>query len=295
MLSALPAGIFAGLPGFSRINLESNPGSPLRIFASLKKVAEGEFKVTMHTGAPLDMSIRLDVNNGSFDSGSDTITLSAGSVESDSITVTRIEGTTDPVTVGIHTLPSLSSGHQGYVFTKSAPLVLTVIGNNVPTFTEGDSTTRSIVENTAAGENIGAVVEATDIDPSDTLTYTLSGTTDVPNDYESFSIVSSSGQLQTKAALDYETKSSYEMTVGVSDGNSGTDSITVTINIPNVNEVPAFTTETTTRYVVENASAGTNIGAPVVAVDPDLTATNTDANPETPDADTVTLTLGGTD
>ena len=197
--------------------------------------------------------------------------------------------------MGIHTLPSLSSGHQGYVFTKSAPLVLTVIGNNVPTFTEGDSTTRSIVENTAAGENIGAVVEATDIDPSDTLTYTLSGTTDAPNDYESFSIVSSSGQLQTKAALDYETKSSYEMTVGVSDGNSGTDSITVTINIPNVNEAPAFTTETTTRYVVESASAGTNIGAPVVAVDPDLAATNTDANPETPDADTVTLTLGGTD
>ena len=294
-LSELPAGIFEGLTALELLQVDGNTVDPLPMTVSLKKVAEGEFKAMVHTGAPFDIVLPVSATNGTIDGGATTITISQGSVEStSSLTVTRIEGTTDPATVDIGTLPGLPSDHNGYKLVKSGSLPL-VIGNNVPTFTEGDSTARSIVENTAAGENIGAAVEAIDVDTTDTLTYTLSGTTDAPNDYEAFSIVSTSGQLQTKAALDYETKSSYELTVGVSDGNGGTDSITVTINITDVNDAPAFATETTTRYVVENASAGANIGAPVVAVDSDLTATNTDANPETPDADTVTYTLGGTD
>ena len=74
------------------------------------------------------------------------------------------------------------------------------LNNNPPTFTDGATTTRSVAENTAAGQNIGAAVAATDAD-NHTLSYTLGGT-----DADSFSIVSTSGQLQTKAALDYETK-----------------------------------------------------------------------------------------
>ena len=46
----------------------------------------------------------------------------------------------------------------------------------------------------------------------------------------SFSIVDTSGQLQTSAALDEDTES-YSVTVSVSDGNGGSDSITVTISI----------------------------------------------------------------
>ena len=98
--------------------------------------------------------------------------------------------------------------------------------NFAPTFTEGTSTTRSVAENTASGQNIGAPVTATDTDTSDTLTYTLGGT-----DAADFGIVRSSGQLQTSAALDFETKDSYAVTVSVSDGNGGADSIDVTINV----------------------------------------------------------------
>ena len=103
--------------------------------------------------------------------------------------------------------------------------------NMVPEFTEGSSTTRSVLENTGPGINIGTPVAATDAD-DDTLTYTLSGI-----DAASFSIVSASGQLQTRAALDYETQSSYTVTVAVSDGNDGSDSITVTINVMDVSEI----------------------------------------------------------
>ena len=108
------------------------------------------------------------------------------------------------------------------------------INNNPPVFTEGTSTTRSIAENSASGTDIGNAVSATDSDSDDTLTYTLGGT-----DAASFDIVSTSGQLETQAALDYETKSSYTVTVDVSDGNDGLGRITVTINVTDVAEAPA--------------------------------------------------------
>ena len=107
--------------------------------------------------------------------------------------------------------------------------------NRVPVFSEGSTTTRSIAENTAANVNIGSAVSATDAD-NDPLTYGLSGT-----DAASFSLVSTTGQLWTRASLDYETKTSYTVTVSVSDGKGGSDSITVTISITDVDEVPTST------------------------------------------------------
>ena len=100
--------------------------------------------------------------------------------------------------------------------------------------------------------------------------------------FASFSIVSTSGQLQTSAALDYETKASYSATVSVSDGNGGSDSIEVTINVTNVNEAPVFSDgSSTTRSVAENTASGQNIGRAVSATDPEN--------------GTLTYTLGGTD
>ena len=119
---------------------------------------------------------------------------------------------------------------------RTSPATLAVQAaavNNAPMFTAGTSTTRSVAENTASSRNIGTAIAATDVDGGDTLRYTLGGT-----DMASFAIVSTSGQLQTRAALDYETKSSYAVTVSVSDGNGGSDSISVTITVTDVNEQP---------------------------------------------------------
>ena len=93
--------------------------------------------------------------------------------------------------------------------------------NNAPEFAAATDT-RSVAENTAAGEDIGAPVEATDAD-NDTLTYTLGGA-----DMASFDIDVATGQLMTKAALDYEAKASYEVEVTADDG---TDIATVTVTI----------------------------------------------------------------
>ena len=284
-LSSLPTGLFNNLTNLTTLGIYGAI-DPLPLTVSLEKVADGQFKAVAPAGAPFDMALPISVTNGSISGGATTITIPKGNVESNTLIVTRTAGTTAAVTVNIGTLPSLPSGHDGYALVKSSDLPLTVINasgvvtNNAPVFTDGTSTTRTVAENTAANTNIGTAIAATDADTGDTLTYTLSGT-----DAAAFSIVSTTGQLQTKAALDYETKTSYSVTVSVSDGNGGSDSITVTINVTDINEntAPVFTDGTTaTRTVAENTAANTNIGTAVAATDADT-------------GDTLTYTLSGTD
>ena len=101
--------------------------------------------------------------------------------------------------------------------------------NRSPSFTEGDATTRTVAENTAAGQDIGAPLEAVDPDRGDTLTYTLEG-----EDSESFDIDAATGQLRTKAALDYETRTSYTLTARVADRRGRSDAMEVTVTVTNV-------------------------------------------------------------
>ena len=86
---------------------------------------------------------------------------------------------------------------------------------------------------------------------------------------QAFSIVSTTGQLQTNAALDHEKKNAYSVTVSVSDGNNGSDSIAITINVTNVNEPPRFPRTKITLSVAEDATIGTAIGDPFQATDPE--------------------------
>ena len=116
---------------------------------------------------------------------------------------------------------------------RSAP----VAANNPPVFTEGATASRSVLENTVPNRNIGLPVAATDAD-SDALTYALSPGQDGAH----FAIVSSSGQLRTKEALNYENNDEYSVTVTVSDGNGGSDSIAVTITVDNESEPPGAPT-----------------------------------------------------
>ena len=106
--------------------------------------------------------------------------------------------------------------------------------NQPPVFSEGTSTTRSIAENTGAGQNVGNPVSATDSD-GDRLTYSLQG-----RDASAFTIISGSGQLRTRSGetYDYETKDSYSVTVRVQDGEGGSTTIAVTITLTDENEPP---------------------------------------------------------
>ena len=93
-------------------------------------------------------------------------------------------------------------------------------------------------ENTTAGQNLGDAVAAADPE-GHTLTYKLAGP-----DAASFIINRATGQLRTRAPLDFETKRTYLVTVHVRDSkdqddrvNAVTDdTINITITINNVEE-----------------------------------------------------------
>ena len=171
---------------------------------------------------------------------------------------------------------------------------------SIPYFREGDNATRSITENVPAGTPIGHPVEA--IDLGEHTRYGLDG-----NDASSFRLDSSTGQLITQVGLDYESKSTYSVTVSISVGSAtdvlnpgflvyeSVDTITVTVQINNINEAPMFAMDSALFRVPENAGANVSVGDPVIATDPDLTTTNTDANPDTDAADSLTYSLGGDD
>ena len=102
------------------------------------------------------------------------------------------------------------------------------------------SPSRSIEENSTG--NVGTPITAIDPDDS-TLEYTLGGT-----DADKFDIGLNTGQITVGdgTVLNYEAKTSYSVTVSVSDkkdseGNTDTeidDTVTVTINVTDVNEPP---------------------------------------------------------
>ena len=131
--------------------------------------------------------------------------------------------------------------------------------NAAPVFTDGATTTRSVAENSAAGTNVGAPLGATDGDSGDTLTYSLGG--EAAN---AFNINSSTGQIQTTTGVTYNFEANISYTVDVSvrdskdaagDADTATDdTITVTINLTNVNEAPVITNTATTATFAENGT-----------------------------------------
>ena len=111
-----------------------------------------------------------------------------------------------------------------------------VVPNNAPTF-PSSTAARSVAENTAAGQDIGGVLTATDSD-GDTLTYTLEGT-----DAFFFDIVTTAdpaAQIRTKTGVTYnhEARSTYTVIVKADDTKGGTATVTVTITVTDVTEPP---------------------------------------------------------
>ena len=188
--------------------------------------------------------------------------------------------TADDVDVDVANITYLRATATSYTDPQGSgqPEVTVVSGNAVeiddtnkaPEFpdqdmeTEGEQTDqdRMVAENTAADAEIGSVVTATDPN-MDNLTYTLGGT-----DMASFSIVRTSGQLQTKAALDKEKKDTYMVTVTATDPSGLNATVNVTIKVTNVDEAPEVTGMESVR-VPENTAVSTGVATYTATDDED--------------------------
>ena len=150
-------------------------------------------------------------------------------------------------------------------------LVTVTAPNQPPAFDDGAGITRTIPENTPANRNIGDRVKATDPDDR-TLTYSLDAASAAV-----FTITERTGQLWTNTALNYEDRSTYNVTVSVSDGKNAAGAedstadatIEVTITVTDVNELPMFSvTGPVSRNVREDTLTGRVLGD-FSATDPD--------------------------
>ena len=152
----------------------------------------------------------------------------------DTTTKTTITGLAPRTTYEVEVQAKNDEGTTGW---SSAGRGTTNASNLRPSFDDTASlVTLNVDENTRAGQNVGSAVSATDND-GNRLTYTLEG----PGK-DSFTIVSSSGQIRTRAALDHEERDSYSVTVKVNDGQSKDNSIatkSVTIEVDDVVEPPS--------------------------------------------------------
>ena len=221
------------------------------------------------TFAPSTYVYAADVDNAVT-----TVTLSA-TVNDDGAVVSGVTlgGTAiadSDFTDGI-TVPSLVVGDNVIVVTVTAEddvtsatyqvTVTRATANTAPTFDDGTSTSREF--NETIGEatvtttaEIETPVAATDTDTGDTLEYTLSGT-----DAAKFEIITTNGQIQTKSGekYSYETDTSYSVTVTVEDGNGGSDTIDVTLNVTDQDEPPLRPEAPTVRGPSSNSTTSLRV------------------------------------
>ena len=283
-LTSLSENTFEGITELEQLHLAGNLVDPLPLRVTLEKVGDAQFKVVVPAGAPFAINLPITVQNGSVANGVTTVTIWTGEVESQLRTVRRAANTVDAVTADIGPLPNIPEFHTGYVLVKSdgtelkqVPLAVIESINVSPVFVESESAGRTVAENTPSGVFIGTAIVATDANKDNVLTYSLGGP-----DADSFNIDEETGQLKTKVPLDYETKPTYTVIITVQDGDGGSASINVKVNVSNVNEVPVFREgNSTTRSVAENTDSNVDIGNPITATDAD--------------GDALTYRLSGTD
>ena len=115
--------------------------------------------------------------------------------------------------------------------------------------TQSDAATREVKENTKDGVSLGDAIGASDSN-TDRLIYTLGGA-----DADSFGIDRMNGQLMTKAALNYEVKDTYSVTVTASDPSLATATVPVTINVTDENDKAVITGEKEFEYTENDDSS----------------------------------------
>jgi len=141
-------------------------------------------------------------------------------------------------------------------------ITINVINDDEPATIAATLNASSFAENAAIGAAI-ASVDASDPEGS-AVAFTLSGTGS-----DNFSI-DASGNITLASGLDYETATSYELTVVADDGTYASTEV-ITISVADVNEAPTLSATVAFNAFLENTATGTTI-ATSSATDPEAGA-----------------------
>ena len=220
-LSTLPDGLFSGLTSLSVGDLDFRDNKtalvlPMVLDYQRISQSQGSLSVGLAIGAPVALSIPLQVAAGDASLSASTVTLAAGGTASSSITVTRGAGNAD-ITLSFGTPPVLTD--TGLTLERGEDVIL-----SVPAFSTASLPDRFQLENTVLtpvqfGEAIGLDtpleyddLSATTITPGvslenglpaglsfDAMTRSLTGTPTTPGVYTlTYTVTDSDGDTATQ-------------------------------------------------------------------------------------------------
>ena len=272
-LSSLPDGVFSGMTELEALILAGNTVDPLPITVSLESLASGLFRAKAHTGAPFEMTLPLQVVNGTIGSGAGSIEIPQGSIQSAILTVSRTAGTTATVTVDIGTLPDLPSYDNGYALVKSTDLPLEVI-EGLPgvtvyptalTIPEGNSDTYIVVLQLQPTEDVTVAVTVPSGSDASVNPASLTFTADNWDDSQTLTVT-------TQADVD-DADDTVTLSHTVSGGNyQGVTAENVTVTIAEVdvsaNNRPVFTSDDIFDKKENETEVGTVVATDADARDP---------------------------
>ena len=132
--------------------------------------------------------------------------------------------------------------------------------NDEPAFTNAPYS--AAVNENDAGAAV-YTVSASDQDTADSLTFFLAGSGSAD-----FALDSSTGAITLTRALDYESRSSYFLSIIVLDDNGGSATTNLNVSVNDLNESPSFLTTPYSVSIAENLQTGTHV-IQVVATDED--------------------------
>ena len=281
-IATLPDGVFAALTALTNLRLSRNSGAP---FAPTADALPDDGTVATAGG---DVALTGSDSGGAW---GDNVTY--GWALTDPASGTIFDAVTFDDAAGVApvvTIPALDAdtaltftltvtgrgGTNGIAAaTDTATVTATAPTTNAdPVFTDTAPVTRSFDENEgdatkSSPSDIGLPVAATDAD-NDTLTYELD-----PAGRNNFAITAT-GQITTISGVNYdhETTPSYAVTVTVTDGNGGSATIAVTIDVNDVAELP-FRAQTPTVSATAGSTmsldvswnSSNNTGRPAITYD----------------------------
>lgn len=154
----------------------------------------------------------------------------------------------------------------------TATIGIAVLNSNErPVWASPGTLTRSVAENSAAGASVGSPLFANDPDTGDSIRYTIAA----GGEEDAFEVGLHSGQLSVAqgVSLDFETTSEYVVVIEATDSGGLSSSTSVTVTVTDRNEPPMLANSEVS--ISESVAAGTLVGAPLPAQDPDAGQTLT--------------------
>ncbi|MCP3855902.1 MAG: cadherin repeat domain-containing protein, partial [Actinomycetia bacterium] len=173
----------------------------------------------------------------------------------------------DYETATSHSVTVLATSSDSSTSSQAFTINVTDINEDVVgPVTDSNVAANSVAEDAINGTVVGITALATDLDGTDSVTYSLSDDAG-----GLFTIDTNTGIITVANALDHETATSHSVTVLATSSDTSTSSQAFTINVTDINEDavgPVTDSNVAVNTVDEDAINGTVVGITALATDP---------------------------